>query len=718
MANNGAPTPNIRRLRGYSFDPSLSVQLETALVNETIFKVRWEKDLKEGPVGEYIEVVDFDPASKCFYAPVNLNDPYVLAQDGMMPSESNPQFHQQMVYAVAMTTIQNFEKALGRKALWSAYRDYKEREFLQRLRIYPHALRHANAYYSPAKKALLFGYFPASASAPEDHLPNGIVFTCLSHDIIAHETTHALLDGMHRRFIENSHHDSLAFHEAFADIVALFQHFTFPEVLRQQIAKTRGDLASQSLLGQLAQQFGKAIGQYGALRDAIGEFDEKEQKWKPRQPDPTDYQTELEPHARGAILVAAVFEAFLSIYKCRIADLLRIASNGTGILTPGELHPDLVNRLADEASKAAQHVLNMCIRALDYCPPVDVTFGDYLRAIITADRDLFAEDELGYRIAFIEAFRRRGIYPRDIRTLSEETLCWCSIPENDQQVLFHFIASSLRFFIHHLGYLDQFPNLDQLNLNPDYIENELKPRLIPNLNKRWQKLDEDKRGRLWNKLFAPEKFAYPFFSTVSYPETPHLWESLNSEQQIRAASVVWQDLSDREKIFNLTSIARSALHYWLVDYSGSKEVRRFEELTGLYLHKTYDKEQSLKGLGSSKKRYIFEVHSFRGAQRNAPDGSPVNRVIVSITQKRKVPLEEGETGPGAEKFTFRGGCTLVFDLNTLQLKYLIRKQIDDSDGRLKRQRAYRTGEGLGSLRMTYFGRPEKDEPFALLHSDV
>jgi len=32
MPDNGVPTPNIRRLRGYSFDPSLSVQLETALV--------------------------------------------------------------------------------------------------------------------------------------------------------------------------------------------------------------------------------------------------------------------------------------------------------------------------------------------------------------------------------------------------------------------------------------------------------------------------------------------------------------------------------------------------------------------------------------------------------------------------------------------------------------------------------------------------------------
>ena len=168
----------------------------------------------------------------------------------------------------------------------------------------------------------MFGYFPAVGTAPGDFLPNGLVFTCLSHDIIAHETTHALLDGMHRRFIEPSHRDTLAFHEAFADIVALFQHFSFPEVLKHQIAKTRGRLDSQNLLGQLAQQFGKAIGQYGALRDAIGEYDKAKKEWNPKEPNPADYQTIEEPHARGAILVAAIFDTFLAIYKiahCRSA---------------------------------------------------------------------------------------------------------------------------------------------------------------------------------------------------------------------------------------------------------------------------------------------------------------------------------------------------------------------------------------------------------------
>ena len=148
------------------------------------------------------------------------------------------------------------------------------------------------------------------------------------------------------------------------------------------------------------------------------------QRWEPLVPDPAEYRTITEPHARGAILVAAVFDAFLTIYRARIADLLRIATGGTGVLPAGALHPDLVARLADEAAKTAQHILTMCIRALDYCPPVDLTFGDYLRAMITADADLVPDDGRNYRIAMIEAFRRRGIFPQGLRSFSEENLRW------------------------------------------------------------------------------------------------------------------------------------------------------------------------------------------------------------------------------------------------------------------------------------------------------
>ena len=414
-----ANKPPFRRLQGYAFDPSLSLRLETASINRTVFEVPWEGYLAPGPCGEYVDVVDYDPASGCWYEPVDLNAVHILAQDGLPPSEGNPQFHQQMVYAVAMNTIANFERALGRQVLWAPHDEGTSRDqFVRTLRIYPHALRAPNAYYSPQKCALLFGYFQG---------PTGTVFSCLSQDIVSHETTHALLDGMHRRYVEDNHPDTLAFHEAFADLVALFQHFTFAEVLRHQIERTRGNLETQSLLGELAQQFGEATGRYGALRNAIGEVDANG-VWRPIQPDPQRLTDATEPHERGSILVAAMFSAFLAIYKKRTKGLITLASAGSGILPEGLLHPSLVDALANEATKIAQHFLHMSIRALDYCPPFDITFGDYLRALITSDYDMVANDKYGYRVALIESFRRWGIVPDGLRTLSEEQLRWPYAP--------------------------------------------------------------------------------------------------------------------------------------------------------------------------------------------------------------------------------------------------------------------------------------------------
>lgn len=433
-SRNAPPEPPFRCLRAFSIDPSLATDYETAPISEVTIKVPWER-LQPGPRGEYLDAIDVDPGSGCFYEPVDLDDPRLLAQDGLAPSEGTPQFHQQMAYAVSRLTIDNFEHALGRKTLWRAIRDPQkgpkdDSVYVPQLRIYPHALRESNAYYSPEKVALLFGYFNADDANTGEQLPGGMVFTCLSQDIVAHETTHALLDGMHRKFVNATNPDVLAFHEGFADVVALLQHFTFPEILRDQIANARGNFGEhQTLLGQLAGQFGKATGMRGALREAIGTW--KDGAWTRQDPQPADYETTTEPHARGAILVAAIFDAFLAIYERRTADLFRLATAGSGVPGPGAIHPDLVQRLAQEASKAAQHVLTMCIRALDYAPPVDITFGEYLRAIITADSDLVEDDRLRYRVAFIEAFRRRGIYPPDVRTMSVDSLVWRT-PENDE----------------------------------------------------------------------------------------------------------------------------------------------------------------------------------------------------------------------------------------------------------------------------------------------
>lgn len=656
--------PPFRKLRGYAFDPSLSQSADTVDLNTIIYQVPWEQlqTDKEGSKkqiglkGEYVEIIDFDPSINKFYKTVNLNDPYLLAQDGLSPSESNPLFHQQMVYAVVMTTIKNFEQALGRKVTWSPRRKSgsQEREYVPRLRIYPHALREANAYYSPNKKSLLFGYFSATPSDDSLHMPDSLVYTCLSHDIIAHETTHAIIDGMHIHYNTPSNPDVLAFHEAFADLVALFQHFTFPEVLKNQIAATRGDLASQNLLGKLAQQFGTAIGNYGSLRDAIG-FTDAAGNWHVKQPDVNDYQRETEPHIRGSILVSAIFDAFINIYKSQVVDLLRIASNGTGILPQGELHPDLVNRLASEASKIAKHVLHMCIRALDYCPPVDITFGDFLRAIITADIDMVADDKKNYRLYFIDAFRKRGIYPKGLINLSIDSLRFQYKPPitNEMQDLFQIIATFLREYLKEI-------------------------------------------------MFEPK----------------------------------------RELIYEITKKFMGGnylgLHRRLTEkFNGSID---FEKLTGIMFSHNPQKlgirESQAYGDGAPS----FQVQNLRTISRVGPDNKQINHIIFSITQRSGVIVENGnfkghyqpdkQSSPPSNGFDFRGGCTLIFDLYTLELQYAISKPLLDlnhlSKGihlidykRAENQNRYQN-EAWDNYNEfhEYFGYQLKDsftEPFAFLH---
>ena len=720
------PPPAKRVLRGYSIDPSLALSLSTLPIHEIRYEVDWEPltphpvppcekflqqensplvSLSEGsyPQGEYVELVDIDPASQLYYEPVNLDHPHLLAQDGYQPDVGNPQFHQQMVYAVMMTTIRNFERALGRRIQWAERVPHHKQpdpedespddvsetdqsrqvlnfQFVKRLRVYPHALRQANAFYDPERKALLFGYFRSTPSDPKLQLPGTTVFTCLSHDIIAHETTHAILDGLHRRYIHPTHPDTRAFHEAFADIVALFQHFTFPEVLRHQIALTRGDLLQQNLLGQLAQEFGRAMGGYGGLRDALGGFDQNQQ-WQPKVPNPDDYRTVMECHARGAILVAAVFDAFLNVYRGRIKKLLRIATGGTGILPQGELHPDLVDELADKAADTARTVLRICIRALDYSPPVDLTFGDYLRALITADCDMVANDRLGYRVAFVEAFQKRGISVPEIHSMAVDSL--------------------------------RHPRLD----NP---------------------LKGERRTLLGNFLREVK-------SRIAYaPDRERLyWATRNVVHGIGPREGTAQEPTEpspRGKNQNLQSLLQSFLTTNEVDS------RQLQELTGLMFPGPVGGTQAQvrKACVQNGFEYGYLTENSASyvidklwlANRAGPEGRILDHVIVNLVQKRGVSFTQSESGDWvvdetmffvddntpkakrpADHIIFRGGCTLVFDLETQQLLYAIKKDVNDHH-RMLRQFLFEQDDA-GAMNLSYFQAKDLQSlsgPFAFMHS--
>src|SRR6185503_18955530 len=78
----------------------------------------------------------------------------------------------------------------------------------------------------------------------------------------------------------------------------------------------------------------------------------------------------------------------------------------------------------------ATRVSSIAARALDFCPPVDIEFGDYLRALVTADYERAPDDPLGFRAAFIEGFRARGIYPASAWSMTEQALRW--VPPADE----------------------------------------------------------------------------------------------------------------------------------------------------------------------------------------------------------------------------------------------------------------------------------------------
>ncbi len=371
--------------------------------------------LSHGPTGYRVRVVDYDASSQCMYKDEvagrneydDLTDPFAQGEsesdaDYEKRLLGNPNFHAQNVYAIVMRTLARFEKALGRRVAWS-FRDGHQ------LHVAPHAFAVANAFYSETDKALFFGYFPGRE--------NKRIFTCLSHDVVAHETTHALLDGLRTQFTEASGPDQGAFHEGFADIVALLSILSLPEMVAAALgassasrtpggeirlidaAKVSEENLRESALFGLAEQVGQEVQQvHGALRRSVN-----------IEPDPglltsPDYE---EVHARGELIVAAMMRALVALWRTRIEGL------GTFRTADGDYYN--LDMVVEEGVKAADHLLTMSIRALDYCPPIDIEFGTFLAALLTADAELVPDDRHHYRQTIRDTFAGYGIVVPETR---------------------------------------------------------------------------------------------------------------------------------------------------------------------------------------------------------------------------------------------------------------------------------------------------------------
>ncbi len=384
-----------RKLSIIAQDPS--VKIDGRIVRASIDVPA--EELLSGPRGYRVAVVDYDVTANALYQPAHLpsgldgeyHDPFQDAADHVILSD--PRFHAQNVYAIAMRILARFEFALGRRVQWGCEG--------HQLNILPHAFAEPNAFYSRDDRSLLFGYFQ---SFPDKAGVTRTVFSCLSHDVIAHETTHAILDGLRSRYLEPSSPDQGAFHEGLADVVALLSVFALPDVVGAALDGTTGaalidqellekDRLANSVLFRLAGEMGQEMSgvRGSALRHSI--------KLPPGKNYMNDPQWQ-EVHNRGELLVASMLRSFLDIWVSRLSRV--------GTIVDGKKDRSLV---IEEGARAADHLLTMAIRAIDYCPPVDLSFSDYLSALLTVDREVVPDDRYGYREALLSNFRDFGISP-------------------------------------------------------------------------------------------------------------------------------------------------------------------------------------------------------------------------------------------------------------------------------------------------------------------
>lgn len=411
-------------LRVYTQDPGASV-FDGAIADVSI---AWEP-AGPGPSGSVFVVRDIYEPTGAILAPMDLDHRDILIGLGLRPSTTNPQFAQQMTYAVAMSTYERFQMALGRLPEFAPI----VATLGGRIEIRPHYRHEDNAYYVAEEAALSFGFVKAAESSAGRTQKGAFVFTSLAHDVIAHETAHALLDGMRPHLMLPSNPDVDAFHEGFADLIALLMRFRYEQVVKRGLEESKEARLDSRILTELAREWGRSSGGgRDALRNVLNEQGEPDEPVRKEHL----YDPKKEHHDLGAVLVAAIFEALSRVFDRKTRTLRKIAA-----LAPGA-RDHLIALLTREARDLAGQFLNIIIRAIDYCPPMDLTFGEFLRALITADAVTVPDDPHGYREALVLAFRRYGISVPDVPDLSDEALRWCT-PNGSDAV--HEPVVGLRF---------------------------------------------------------------------------------------------------------------------------------------------------------------------------------------------------------------------------------------------------------------------------------
>jgi hypothetical protein len=333
----------------------------------------WEPGLMDGPTSARLAVVDYDgdagqlaPAAKW-----SAEDWCFLDPDGrpLNPENyQNRQFRQVNAWAVIKNILSFYEqdRVLGRAIPWG----FKD----NRLIVVPHAGYRMNAYYHRGSKSLQFCYFGS---------PRDPVHTCLSHDILAHETGHAILDGIRPYYNELNSLQTAAFHEFVADLTSILSALRNNSVRHVVAEYSDGDLSTMQVIGDLAERLGQNLAEreHGAaarpyLRTAHNELSMG------------DIKDDWTAHKCSQVLTGAMFEILTRMAVYHRRDKRESARNALW--------------------HAIDRFTRIALRPLDYCTPVDIQFVDYARAVLLADSLTYPDDRQGYREIMREVFHRRG----------------------------------------------------------------------------------------------------------------------------------------------------------------------------------------------------------------------------------------------------------------------------------------------------------------------
>lgn len=333
--------------------------------------VKIEEDyFLDGPITRRIAVLDFCPESGELLKGARFVPPNPGKKTGKYEIDDendfySPGFIQLNVFAAVWKTIYMFERqeVLGRPVSWAFP--------AEQLLVVPRAGEMANAYYERDSHSIQFFFFPHS----KDNDGQKPIFTSLSRDIVAHETGHAILDGIVPHLYDAITPQALALHESIADLTALLMSLTSNKLTKFVVGERKDFISKPNAFSSIADEIGEALETrpLRVLKNAktLNSKDTSVDRYG--QP---NYVGRHEPHKLSEVLSGALYEVLVEIYK----ELWRQKSR--------EFKKTFLC-----LGSAAKQFKRMVFRALDYLPPGDISFADYGRAIIASDQAFFPKDE-------------------------------------------------------------------------------------------------------------------------------------------------------------------------------------------------------------------------------------------------------------------------------------------------------------------------------------